>query len=220
MISFDPASSRAARHAMVSSQLRPNAVDDQRVVAAMASIPREAFLPPAAASVAYRDTAIPLGRARALNPPLATARLLTEAELDPADRVLLIAAAGGYAAAVLAELVAHVTAVESDPDLLAIARAALAATPSVTLFEAPLAQGHADGAPFDVLVIDGAVEEVPAALIDQLRPGGRVVAGLLERGVTRLATGRRTAGGFRLHAFVDSDCVVLPGFARPQGFRF
>ena len=86
MIASDPLATRAERHAMVSSQLRTNAVSDNRVVAAMASIPRERFLPPETAHIAYRDTAIPLGRARAANPPLATARLLTEAELTPADR--------------------------------------------------------------------------------------------------------------------------------------
>lgn len=220
IIVSDPVSTRAARHAMVSSQLRTNAVSDQRVVAAMASIPREAFLPPDVAGGAYRDTAIPLGRARAANPPLATARLLTEAELRADDRVLLIAAAGGYAAAVLAALVREVVAVESDPHLLALARQALAGTINVALIDAPLADGHAAGAPYDVLMIDGAVEELPAALLDQVRPGGRVVGGLFERGITRLAVGRKTAGGFGLQPFVDSDCVVLPGFARPQGFRF
>ena len=114
MTSFDPAETRAMRHAMVTSQLRTNAVRDPRVVTAMASIPRERFLPPTARAVAYRDTAIPLGGGRHLNPPLATARLLTEAELLAEDRVLLVGAAGGYAAAVLAGLVAHVTALESD----------------------------------------------------------------------------------------------------------
>lgn len=220
MIAFDPVSTRDARHAMVASQLRTNAVSDNRVVAAMASIPREHFLPSDAAAIAYRDTAIPLGRARAVNPPLATARLLTEAELEATDRVLLIGAGGGYAAAILAGLVAHVTAVESDSALVALAGGALAETPNVELVEAPLASGHPTGAPFDLLVVDGAVEQLPSALIDQVRAGGRVVTGLVERGVTRLAAGRKTAGGFGLHAFADSDCVILPGFARPQGFCF
>ncbi len=220
MFATDPVTTRAERHAMVTSQLRTNAVSDTRVIAAMASIPRELFLPPEAAGLAYRDTAIPLGAARAANPPLATGRLLTEAALAPDDRVLLIGAAGGYAAAVLAGLVAQVVAVESDPRLLAIARRSLADTGNVEVVEAPLEAGHPAGGPYDVLVVDGAAEELPALLLDQVRPGGRIVAGLIERGVTRLAAGRKTAGGFGLQAFVDSDCVVLPGFARPQGFRF
>ena len=210
----------AMRHAMVSSQLRTNAVSDTRVVAAMATTPREAFLPATAATLAYRDAAIPLGGGRSLNPPMATGRLLTEAELGAGDRVLLIGAASGYAAAVLAQIVAAVVAVESDPALAALAREALADIPGVTVVEAPLAAGHPDGAPYDVLLVDGAVEVLPEALVAQLAVGGRIAAGLVDHGVTRLASGRRTGGGFGLTAFADTECVVLPGFARPTGFRF
>lgn len=220
MTTLDPVSTRAQRHAMVASQLRPNAVTDERLVAAMASVPRERFLPPEAATVAYRDTAIPVGHGRYANTPMATAKLLNEAELEPGDRVLLIGAAGGYTAAVLAGLVAHVTALESDAALLAIAREALAGTSNVSVVEGPLHEGEVANAPYDLLVVDGAVEELPEALVAQVRPGGRVVTGLLEGGVMRLASGRRTAGGFGLAAFADCECVTLPGFTRPPAFRF
>lgn len=220
MTMFDPPATRAMRHAMVASQLRTNAVSDQRVVAAMAGIPRENFLPAGVRAIAYRDTAIPTGAGRAANPPLATARLLTQAELEPADHVLLVGAGGGYAAAVLSEMVARVTALESDAALLDIARTALAGAENVELVDGPLEQGWVAGSPYDVLMVDGAVEELPDALIAQLRPGGRVVTGLVERGVTRLAAGRRSDGGFGLTAFADSECVTLPGFAHPPAFRF
>jgi protein-L-isoaspartate(D-aspartate) O-methyltransferase len=210
----------AMRHAMVASQLRTNAVSDVRVVAAMDTVAREAFLPAELASVAYRDTAVPLGRGRAQNVPIATGRLLTQAELRADDRVLLIGAAGGYTAAVLAALVAEVVAVESDPTLAGCARAALANIAAVTLIEGPLDAGYPTGAPYDVIVVDGAVEELPAGLIEQVAVGGRVVAGILDRGVTRLSAGRRTAGGFGLLDFADIDCVTLPGFARPRTFIF
>jgi protein-L-isoaspartate(D-aspartate) O-methyltransferase len=150
--------------------------------------------------------------------------LLTEAYLLPADRVLLIGAAGGYTAAVLAGLVGQVVAVESDPALAALAREALAGYSNVTLVEGPLDAGHAPsdsgGAPYDVLMIDGSVEHVPEALVAQLATGGRAVAGIADRGVTRLASGRKTAGGFALLDFADIDCVSLPGFARPKTFTF
>jgi protein-L-isoaspartate(D-aspartate) O-methyltransferase len=210
----------AMRHAMVASQLRTNAVSDARVVAAMDHVPREAFLPAAVADLAYRDTAVPLTHGRAQNVPIATGRLLTQAELRPTDRVLLIGAAGGYTAAVLSELVATVVAVESDPALVAIARSALAGLATVSVVEAPLTEGHAGGAPYDVLFVDGAVEAVPQALVDQVAIGGRIVSGLADRGVTRLAAGRRTAGGFALFDFADIDCVALPGFASPRTFTF
>jgi len=210
----------AMRHAMVASQLRTNAVSDARVVAAMDSVPREAFVPAEAQAIAYRDTAVPLGHGRAQNVPIATGRLLTQAELRPTDRVLLVGAAGGYTAAVLAHLVASVVALESEPALAAAAKAALADMPTVTVVEGPLEAGHAAGAPYDVLVIDGAVEAVSDALIAQLAVGGRVVTGIVDRGVTRLTSGRKTAGGFALLDFADIDCVPLPGFAQPRSFTF
>jgi protein-L-isoaspartate(D-aspartate) O-methyltransferase len=210
----------AMRHAMVASQLRTNAVSDARVVAAMDRVAREDFLPADVAALAYRDTAVPLGHGRAQNVPIATGRLLTQAELRATDRVLLIGAAGGYTAAVLAELVASVVAVECDPALAARARTALTGHTNVQVIEGPLDAGHADAAPYDVVVIDGAVEALPDSLVGQVAIGGRVVAGLADRGVTRLAAGRRTAGGFALLDFADVDCVLLPGFARPRTFTF
>lgn len=210
----------AMRHAMVQSQLRTNAVNDPRVVTAMATVAREKFVPEAVRRQAYRDTAVAIGNGRFINLPIATGKLLTEAYLTPADRVLLIGAAGGYTAAVLARLVKSVVAVESDPDLAGHARAALSGLANVELVEAPLEAGHPAGAPFDVLLVDGAVEALPDALVEQLAPGGRIVTGLIERGVSRLASGRVVAGSFGLTAFADIDCVALPGFARPRRFAF
>lgn len=216
----DSARFEAMRHLMVSNQLRTNAVSDPRIVAAMARVPREAFLPAGIAGLAYRDTALPIGNGRMANLPIATGRLLTEAAVRAEDRVLLIGAAGGYTAAVLAGLVAEVVAVESDATLIAIARSAFDDYRNVTLVNAPLTDGSPADGPFDLLVIDGAVEQVPQSLVDQLKVGGRGVGGIVERGVTRLAAGRRSAGGFALIAFADLDCVVLPGFAVPRVFEF
>ena len=217
---LDRAASETMRHAMVSSQLRTNAVSDQRILVAMNTLPREDYVPAEVRGIAYRDTALPVAGGRAINLPMVTGRLLTEAYLERGDRVLLIGAAGGYTAAILAEIVAEVVAVEEDAALAALAREALSGTANVRIVEAPLAAGAADHGPYDVLVIDGAIEHVPDALVGQVKTGGRVVTGLVENGVTRLATGRKTDGGFGLSAFLDSDCIVLPGFAVPQGFRF
>ena len=214
----DAAASEAMRHAMVASQLRTNAVSDQRVLVAMNMLPREAFVPADARAIAYRDTALPVAGGRAINLPMVTGRLLTEAYLEKSDRVLLIGAAGGYTAAILAQIVADVVAVEEDASLAALARAALADAGNVTVVEGPLSAGHAAGAPYDVLIVDGAVEHLPQALVDQVKTGGRVVAGIIERGVIRLSSGRKTEGGFGLSPFLDCDCVVLPGFAKPKAF--
>lgn len=224
-LSVDPAPVEATRfeamrHAMVASQLRTSAVNDPRVVEAMAKVPREAFLPPEHRAIAYRDTLLPLVGGRQHNSPLATGRLITEAQLRADDRVLLVGAAGGYAAAVLALLVKSVVALEEEDSLIAIARGALAGEARVELVQGPLSAGWAQGGPYDLIVVDGAAEELPAALIDQLRPDGRIVSGVLDRGVTRLASGRRTQGGFGLIDFADIECAELPGFRRLRTFTF
>jgi protein-L-isoaspartate(D-aspartate) O-methyltransferase len=207
------------RRAMVASQLRTTAVNDARVVAAMGAVPRERFVPADRASLAYIDGVIPLGSGRALNMPMVTGRLLTEARTEPGDRALLIGCATGYAAALLALLVAGVVAVDEDKALLDAARGAVDAA-NVSFVDAPLTAGCPQHAPFNLIVIDGAVEAVPAALIGQLAEGGRLVTGLVERGVTRLAAGRKTGSGFGLLAFADAEAVILPGFAAPSGFKF
>ncbi|WP_153002947.1 protein-L-isoaspartate O-methyltransferase family protein [Sphingomonas sanguinis] len=218
--SNDSSNFDAMRHAMVASQLRTTAVSDQRVVAAMARVPREVFTPEGLRPVAYRDGTLDLGQGRAINLPMATGRLLTEAYLEAGDRVLLIGAATGYTAALLTEIVAGVVAVEEQAELAAAARTALSGEAKVEIVEAPLTAGHPAGAPYDVLIIDGAVEELPAALVEQVKVGGRIVTGLVENGVTRLASGRRTEGGHGVRAFADAECTILPGFARPRAFQF
>ena len=198
---------------MVESQLRTSDVDDQRVIAVMARVPREEFVPADRRAMAYVDRPIPLDGGRALNPPLVTGRLLKEARIAVGDKVLLIGAATGYAAALLAELGAQVTAVEEEggPDI---------AVPGITVVRGALNAGAAAGAPYDVLFIDGAVEEVPATLVQQLAEDARVVTGIADRGVTRLSGGRVIAGVLGLSSLSDMEMVVLPGFVATKGFVF
>jgi protein-L-isoaspartate(D-aspartate) O-methyltransferase len=207
------------RRAMVASQLRTTGVSDPRVVAAMGAVPRERFVPADRVAIAYADVLVPLPGGRTLNTPMALGKLLTEAQPRRTDRALLIGAATGYAAAVLDQLVAEVVAVEEDGDLVQAARTALAGS-DVTLVQAPLVAGHPVGAPYDLILIDGAVDEVPQALVDQLADGGRLAAGVLDDGVTRLAVGRRAGPGFGMVPFADAAAAILPGFARPRTFSF
>jgi len=210
---------REMRRAMVASQLRTTGVSDPGVVAAMGAVPRERFVPPECAPIAYADFLVPLKEGRDLNPPMALGKLLTEARPRRGERALVVGAATGYAAAVLSRLVGPVTALEEDAELLAAARAALAGY-EVKLVEGPLAKGWKKGAPYELILIDGAVEEVPKALIDQLADGGRLATGLIDDRVTRLCLGRKAGDGFGLVAFADAAASILPGFAKPRAFTF
>lgn len=207
------------RRAMVASQLRTTGVNDPRVLAAMGSVPRERFVPPERVPIAYADALVQLGDGRQLNSPMALGKLLTEAAPQPGERAMVIGGATGYAAAVLARLVGSVVAVEEDETLAAHARAALTGS-AVTLIEGPLVEGHRQGAPYDLILIDGAVEHVPGTLIDQLAEGGRLASGIVEQGVQRLAIGRRAGEGFGMTAFSDVAAAVVPGFLKPRAFSF
>ena len=204
---------------MVANQLRTNAVSDVRVVTAMGEVARERFVPEGKARLAYTDSMIPLAPGRALNPPTVTGRLLTEARVGSADRVLLVGAGTGYTAELLGRLAGSVIALEDDAALLARAREAVTA-PNVKLVDGPLAQGWGGDAPYDLIVIEGAIEQVPPALIEQLVDGGRIVAPIIDGGVTRLSIGRRGGGGFGMTSFADAAAAPLPGFARPVEFSF
>ncbi len=207
------------RRAMVASQLRTTGVNDPRVIVAMGAVPRERFVPRDRAALAYADALIPLGNGRQLNPPMALGRMLTEAHLTGTERALVIGAATGYAAAVLARLTAKVVAVEEDPGLFGFARDALAGS-GVELIEGPLGDGHRAGAPYDFVLIDGAVEQVPKAIVDQVAEGGEIALALLEQNVSRLCVGRVAAGAFGTTCYADAAAAALPGFASPRGFSF
>jgi len=207
------------RRAMVASQLRTTGVNDPRVLAAMGDVPRERFVPAERRAIAYAETLVPLGNGRFLNTPMALGKLLVEAAPQPADNALVIGAATGYAAAILVRLVGSVVAVEEDAALVASAKAALKDT-AVTLVKGPLAKGYKRGAPYDLILIDGAVETIPDAVIDQLADGGRLAAAIVEQGVQRLAIGRKVGGGFGMIDFADVASAPLPGFERPRGFTF
>ncbi|MBD3761463.1 protein-L-isoaspartate O-methyltransferase [Rhizorhabdus sp.] len=205
------------RRAMVVSQLRTTGVSDARVVAAMGDIARERFVPGDNARLAYADMALPIGGGRALNPPMVTGRLLTEAQVQPGDTALVVGAATGYVAALLERLGASVVAVEDDADLAAAGKKA---APGATWIKAAPTAGSKKGAPYSLIYIDGAVEDIPQALIDQLADGGRLVGAVIEQGVTRLVVGVRAGKGFGVNAFADADAAPLPGFAKPAAFSF
>ena len=202
------------RRAMVDSQLRTTAVNDPRVVAAMGKVARERFVPADQVALAYLDKTLPVAPGRGLASPMVTGRLLTEARVREGDKALVIGAGSGYSAAVLVELGAVVTALEEDEALSG------PATPGVARVSGPLPKGWAKAAPYDLILFDGAVEEIPHAIINQLADGGRLAAPIVQDGVTRLALGRKAGSGFGIQSFADAEAPILPGFLVEKGFSF
>ena len=204
------------RRAMVASQLRTTGVDDPRVIAAMAQVPRERFVPAEQRSLAYLDRTLHVAAGRAMPAPMVLGRLLTEARVRPTDHALVIGGGTGYAAAVLGRLAQTVVSLEEEGSSTDDA----AESPLWDRVEGPLVAGWAGAAPYDLILVDGAIEHVPDAILAQLSEGGRIATGVVQQGVTRLAIGRRAGSGFGLVPFADADVPILPGFSQPAGFRF
>jgi len=205
----------AAREAMVESQLRPQGVTDPAVLRAMGSIERERFLPKHTRPLAYVDRGVAIGEGRFLAAPSVLGQLLTQMMLEPGQRALVIGAGSGYSIAVLSAVGLHVTALESSPELAKAAR-----SNKVKVVEGPLEEGWAKDAPYDRILIDGAVEHLPDAIIQQLADGGRLGAALVDRGVARLIIGRKAGGAFGYLSIGDAGVPALPGFTRPRAFTF
>jgi protein-L-isoaspartate(D-aspartate) O-methyltransferase len=204
-----------ARRAMVDSQLRPEGVTDRGVLSAMGSVERERFVPESAKAFAYFDRPLKIGEGRAMMSPAALGRLLTVAAPMPGERALVIGSGTGYSATILREIGLDVVALESDPSLAAAAKAA-----GVETVQGELEKGWSKSAPYDLILLDGAVEEIPDALAKQLAPDGRLAGAVIDRGVARLVMGRCAHGAIGLRTIADADVEALPGFERPRAFTF
>jgi protein-L-isoaspartate(D-aspartate) O-methyltransferase len=205
----------AARSAMVDSQLRPQGINDPLVVGAMGSVERERFVPEDSRPLAYLDRSVPIGDRRQLSAPAATGMLLNAMDLQPGQKALVVGSGSGYAAAVLAAIGLDVTALDSSAHLAATAQELGIATVTGNLED-----GYAEGGPYDVILIDGAVDHVPDAIVGQLKDGGVIGYASLDRGVSRLAVGRKSGGSLGLRSIADIGVAPLPGFKRPRAFTF
>lgn len=213
-----------ARRQMVLTQLRPNKVIDEQLIAAMAGIPREDFVPQAYRGVAYMDEDVTVAPGRCLMEPMVLARLLQEAEIAPTDKVLVIGAATGYDVAVIARLAGSVIGIDSDATLVRQAGQTLQAmqVTNAVVTEGPLKDGSAGKGPFNVILIAGAVPEIPAVLLQQLVDGGRllgVVRGA-EAPIGQAVIVKRAGNLFPQRVLFDAGTPVLPGFEAAPGFVF
>lgn len=210
----------AARRHMVDGQVRTADVTDHRIISAMLDVPRERFVPPEAAALAYLDLGHGVGGGRCLLKPVVLARLIQAADLAGDHRVLVVGCSTGYAAAVVAKIAGQVVALEQDDKLAAGAQTALAAQPNVTVAKGPLADGWAAGEPYDAILIDGAVELVPDAFRRQLKDGGRLVCVLGGQAQPSAMLYRRSGAELGGRAIFDAAASVLPGFAKTPVFAF
>jgi protein-L-isoaspartate(D-aspartate) O-methyltransferase len=227
---LDRSVTAAVRRTMVDRQLRPFDVTDVPVLERFLEAPREAFLPSDLASLAYSDLAISLkdsaGRkSRVLQPPLVLARLLQAAEIRPESKVLDVAGGAGYSAALIAGLAASVVALESDPALAEAAKTNLAAigAGNARVVLGPLDKGVADGAPYDVIIVHGAVEAHLDALFAQLTPNGRLLAiakSDVDGGQQVTVFERLDGASAGERPLFDASAPVLDEFKKTVGFVF
>jgi protein-L-isoaspartate(D-aspartate) O-methyltransferase len=212
-----------ARNCMVDSQIRPNRVTDPRILSAMRRLPRERFLPENLWSLAYADEDVPLGNGRFMLEPMVLAKLLQAANLRENERVLVVGAGTGYGAAVLAACGCQVTALEEDASLLAIARIVLPVeAPSAVLVTGPLAAGWPAHGPYDLVLIEGAVPQIPAALAGQTRQeAGRILAAIHAEGrITQAVIAETTAFGVGISPLFDCGTHLIPSLRKAPMFAF
>ena len=208
-----------ARKRMVDSQIRPNKVNDAAVLEAMRTLKRELFVPASLADFAYIDEDVPLGTGRVLTEPMILARLLQAAAVKPGERALVVASGSGYAAALIALIGAHVVALEDDPALRAIAARVL--PPEVKQVAGKLDAGVPDFAPYDFILIDGGVREIPSALVAQLAPHGRIVGVIVPaEGVGIAVRADAGEGGLVITKLFDCQTPALPSLLPKIGFSF
>jgi protein-L-isoaspartate(D-aspartate) O-methyltransferase len=207
---------------MVDTQVRPSDVTKFPIIEAMLSVPREVFVPAAARDVAYADGTLDIGGGRQLLDPRATAKLLDALAPTPRDLVLEIGAGGGYTTALLAHLAEAVVAVEEDESLAHDAEAALSeqGVDNAAVIRGPLAEGSARHGPFDAVAIFGGVEEMPEAILAQLKDGGRIGAIFMDGPLGEARIGVKTGGRVTWRMVFNATAAVLPGFARAPSFVF
>jgi protein-L-isoaspartate(D-aspartate) O-methyltransferase len=216
---FDAAN---ARRLMVEGQVRTADVTDAALLDTMLTLPRERFLPPALAPLAYLDGDIPVAKGRSLLKPMVLAKLVQAARVEAKDRVLDVGCATGYSSAVLARLAGSVVALEEDADLASQAKSALAdvGAVQVEVVTGPLTAGWAAGGPYDVILLNGATEIAPETLGRQLKPDGRLL-GVYGRSAAPKAMIYHLIEGHMVgRPIFDAAARLLPGFAAPPEFVF
>lgn len=201
---------------MVDTQVRPSDVTKFPIIAAMLAVPRESFLPEAKREAAYVGQNIEIGPSRVVLEARSLAKLLDMLDIQPGERVLDLGCGLGYSAAVIAEIGGDVVAVEEDAGMAAAAIAALAGKAQV--IAGSLAAGAVSQGPFDVIILQGGVETIPAALLTQLKEGGRIAAIFMTGALGTARIGYKLDGEVSWRPVFNATAPVLPGFELRRGF--
>ncbi|MBL3563453.1 protein-L-isoaspartate O-methyltransferase [Rhodovulum sulfidophilum] len=212
----------ARREAMVDTQVRPSDVTRLPIIEALLSVPREAFVPARLREAAYIGENLPLAHDRVLLEPRSFAKMLEALDLGPGDMVLDLGAGLGYSAAVMARMADAVVALEEDGSMAREAEATFGEhdVDNVAVEVGALTEGAPRHGPYDAIMVEGAIEELPQAIADQLKEGGRIVALFMEGtlGVARI--GWKVEGVLNWRFLFNASAPVLPGFARATEFEF
>ena len=212
--------SAAQRANMVATQVRTNDVTDARVCRALLEVPREDFVPEALASLAYMESCVPLARGRVLLDPRSFAKMLQLAAIGEDDSVLDVGCTTGYSTAVLARLAARVVGLEQDLDLAELAAENLRGLTGVEVANDPFDMGCPERSPFNVIVVNGAVERRPDVLLEQLADDGRLVCVVREGAAGHAYLFVKHDGAIGERSAFDAQLPVLPGFEKILNFVF
>ena len=201
---------------MVDTQVRPSDVTKFPIIAAMLAVPRESFVPTAQREAAYAGANVALSPNRVVLEARSLAKLLDFLDIQPGDRVMDLAAGYGYAAAVLAEMGCNVVAVEEDAAMAEAGRTRLAG--QARMVTAPLTAGAPEQGPYDAIVVQGAVEQIPDTILAQLNEGGRIGALFMQGPLGTARIGLKQGGVVNWRNVFNATAPVLPGFAARRGF--